>query len=204
MTLPTMAVSVRIARAMVARRLRYLILLFLLSGCARGILDPDIVDELKHPTKFPDIYMPTVLEVDKLLAEYPMEEVEKVKVIPLADTKYSTIQMMAVRQGIELPTHYHKDHDEVVHIKRGEGVVILDGTRYHVKEGSVILIPRRARHKFINTGEGIAVAFSVFYPPHKGEDIRFIKEKKRKLAPAVEAGPGVGTVAPPAEGGHVH
>ncbi|MFN3466622.1 MAG: cupin domain-containing protein [Candidatus Brocadiales bacterium] len=175
--------SVRIARAMVVRRFTYLILLFLLSGCARGIIDPDIIDELRHPTKFPDIYVPTVLEVDKLMAKHPMEDVEKVKVVPVADTKYSTIQMVAVRQGIELPTHYHKDHDEVVHVKKGEGIVILDGTRYHVKEGSVILIPRKVRHKFINTGEGVNVAFSVFFPPHTGEDIKFIKEKKRKLAP---------------------
>ncbi len=174
-----------------------------LCGCARGVLDPAIIDELKHPTKFPDIYVPTVLEVDKLVAEYPLEEVEKVKVVPIADTKYSTVQMMVVKQGIEVPTHYHKDHDEVVQIKKGEGVVILDGTRYYVKEGSVILIPRRVRHKFINTGKEVNVAFSVFFPPHKGEDIKFIKEKKRKPAPAEEA-PRIGTMPSTSEGEHKH
>lgn len=164
--------------------LTYIILLFLLCGCARGLLDPAIVDELRHPTKFPDIYVPTVLDVDKLLAEYPLEEGEKVKVVPVADTRYSTVQVMLIRQGVVVPMHYHKDHDEMVHIKKGRGIVILDGTRYYVEEGDVITIPRRVRHKFINTGEGMNVAYSVFFPPHTGEDIKFIKEKKRKLAPA--------------------
>jgi len=183
----------------VAKYLTYLTFFFLLCGCGRNILDPAIVDELKHPTKFPDIYVPTVLEMDKLMAEYPMAEVEKLKAVPVADTKYSTVQMMVVRQGIEIPTHYHKDHDEMIHVKKGQGIVILDGTRYHVKEGSVILIPRRVRHKFINTGEGPAVAFSVFFPPYTGGDIKFIKEKRRKLAPAIE--PGFGGGGAPSGGG---
>jgi quercetin dioxygenase-like cupin family protein len=178
---------------MTLKHLPYLILIFLICGCARGVLDLDIVDELRHPTKFPDIYNPALIEVDKLMAEYPLEDVQKVKVVPVADTKYSTIQMVLVRQGVEIPTHYHKDHDELVHVKKGKGIIIMDGTRYHVKEGSVVSIPRRVRHKFINTGEGISVTLSEFFPPHTGEDIKFIKEKKRKLAPA-ELAPG--TTAP--------
>jgi quercetin dioxygenase-like cupin family protein len=190
---------------MILRYLAWLFPLLLLCGCGRSVLDPAIVDELKHPTKFPDIYVAKVLDVDKLMAEYPLEEVEKVKVVPVGDTKYSTIQMVVVRQGVEIPTHYHKDHDEMVHVKKGEGIVILDGTRYHVKEGEVILIPRRVRHKFMNTGEGVSVAFSVFYPPHTGEDVKFIKEKRRKLAPETyETGPGVGVSPAPSGEGHSH
>ncbi|HHT9152053.1 MAG TPA: cupin domain-containing protein [Candidatus Hypogeohydataceae bacterium YC40] len=178
------------------KHITYLILLFIICGCGRGVLDPAIVDELKHPTKFPDIYTPTVLDVDKLTAEYPLEEVEKVKVVPVAETKYSTVQMMVMKQGIEVPTHYHTDHDEVVQVKKGEVLVILDGTRYHVKEGMVIIIPRKVRHKFINTGTGVNVTYSVFFPPHTGEDVKFIKEKKRKLAPA-ELAPGPGAPGAP-------
>jgi mannose-6-phosphate isomerase-like protein (cupin superfamily) len=178
-------------------------LFFLIGGCARGVLDPDIVDELRHPTKFPDIYVPKVFEVDKLLAEYPLEEVEKVKVVPMADTKYSTVQMMIVKQGVEVPTHYHKDHDEVVYIKKGKGIIILDGTRYYVEEGMVVLIPRRVRHKFVNTGEGVSVAFSVFFPPHTGEDIKFIKEKRRKPYKE-DAGPKIGITPSSPGGGHSH
>ncbi len=189
-----------------AKYLTYLTFFFLLCGCGRNILDPAIVDELKHPTKFPDIYVPTVLEMDKLMAEYPMAEVEKLKAVPVADTKYSTVQMMVVRQGIEIPTHYHKDHDEMIHVKKGQGIVILDGTRYHVKEGSVILIPRRVRHKFINTGEGPAVAFSVFFPPYTGGDIKFIKENifSTDLKNADSFGGGGAPSGGGGGGGHSH
>ncbi len=186
----------------VIKYLFYIAFFILPLGCGRGVLDLDIVDELKHPTKFPDIYTPTVFEVDKLLAEYPMEEVEKVKVVPLADTKYSTIQMMVIKEGIEVPTHYHKDHDEIVSIRKGHGIVILDGTRYYVKEGSVILIPRKVKHKFLNTGDGVTVAFSVFFPPHTGEDVKFMKEKRKRIQEPTTS-PGV-TGSSPSGGGHGH
>lgn len=160
------------------RFLVYLLSLFLLAGCAKSVQDIAIIDRLKHPTKFPDIYTPTALDIERILAENPLPEEEKIKIVPLGETKYSSLQMTLIRQDIEVPTHYHKNHDEVVHIKKGRGIVILDGTRYYVKEGMVILIPRRVRHKFINTGEGTHVALSVFYPPYTGDDIKFVKEKR--------------------------
>ncbi|MFQ5956399.1 MAG: cupin domain-containing protein [Candidatus Brocadiales bacterium] len=162
------------------RQIVYLISLLLLYGCANDLTDIAFIDELKHPTKFPDIYQPDVLDIEKLLAENPLNEGEKLKVVPLGETKYASIQMMLVRSGVEVPTHYHEDHDEVMHIKKGSAVVILDGTRYYVEEGAVILVPRKSWHKVMNTDKEVYVAVSVFYPPYMGEDIKFVKEKKRK------------------------
>ncbi|MFQ5861972.1 MAG: cupin domain-containing protein [Candidatus Brocadiales bacterium] len=162
------------------RHIVYLVSLLLLYGCANDFTDIAIIDELKHPTKFPDIYQADVLDTERLVAENPLREGEKIKVVPLGETKYASIQMMLVGRGIEVPTHYHKDHDEVMHIKRGSAIVILDGTRHYVEEGGVILVPRKSRHKVMNTGKEVYVVLSVFYPPYRGEDIKFIKEKRRK------------------------
>lgn len=163
-----------------------LLSVFLLSSCAGQIKDIAIIDELKHPTKYPDIYRPAVLSMEKLLAENPLEEGDNLRVVPLGETKYSSLQMMLIRQGVEIPTHYHKNHDEIVHIKKGSGILIMDGTHYYLQPGMVVIIPRKSRHKFINTGEETHVALSVFYPPYAGDDIKFVKEKKKRVKKKTE------------------
>lgn len=163
------------------RHIFYLLSLLLLYGCANDLTDIAFIDELKHPTKFPDIYRPDVLDIEKLIAENPLKEDEKIKVVPLGETRYASILMLLVRSGVEVPTHYHKGHDEVIHVKRGSAIVILDGTRYYVEPGEVILVPRKSHHKVMNTGREIYAAISVFYPPYRGEDIKFVKEKKKKV-----------------------
>jgi hypothetical protein len=47
-----------------------------------------------------------------------------------------------------------------------------------MKEGMVLMIPRKTWHKLINTGEGSLSAISFFSPPFNNEDIKFLKETK--------------------------
>lgn len=161
------------------RRIVCLLCLFLLCGCARYVGDIDVIEELKHPTKFPDIYQPDVLDVKALVAENKLKEGEKVKLVPLGETKYASIQMMLVRSGVTVPPHLHKDHDVVMHVKQGGAIVIMSGTRYYVREGKLILVPRKTWHEIENTGEGVFVVVNVFYPPYKGDDIKFFKTRKK-------------------------
>ncbi len=158
----------------------YLLSLFLLCGCAKYVGDFDIIDELKHPTKFPDIYQPAVLDIEKLVANNPLGEGEKIKIVGVGETKYASVQLMLVRSGVSVPPHLHKDHDVVMHVKDGSAIVILNGTHYFVEEGDIVLVPRKTWHETKNTGEESFAIINVFYPPYSGEDIKFFKTKKKK------------------------
>jgi quercetin dioxygenase-like cupin family protein len=162
------------------RQIVYLVSLFLLCGCGGYTGDIDVIDELKHPTKFPDIYQPDVLDIDNLIAKHPLGKGEKIKLVSVGETKYASIQMMTMRTGIVVPTHYHKHHDVLIHTKKGGAIVILEGTHYYVTPGDLVLVPRKTWHKLINTGKDDFVSINVFYPYYDGEDIKFVKEKKKR------------------------
>ena len=51
-----------------------------------------------------------------------------------------------------MDAHYHKSHDMIMCIKKGSGILELDGTRHSVEEGMMVVIPRLIVHKFINIG----------------------------------------------------
>ncbi len=162
------------------RQIVYLVSLFLFCGCGGYLGDIDVIDELKHPTKFPDIYQPDVLDIDNLIAKNPLGKGEKIKLVSVGETKYASIQMMTMRTGIVVPTHYHKHHDVLIHTKKGGAIVILEGTHYYVTPGDLVLVPRKTWHKLINTGKADFVSINVFYPYYDGEDIKFVKEKKKR------------------------
>lgn len=162
------------------RRIVCLFCLLLLCGCAKYVGDIDVIEELKHPTKFPDIYQPEVLNIGALVAENKLKEGEKVRLVSLGETKYTSIQMMLVHGGVTVPPHLHKDHDVVMQVEKGGAIVILNGTRYYVQEGQLILVPRKTWLEVENTGKEVFVAVNVFYPPYRGEDIKFFKTKKKK------------------------
>ena len=84
-----------------------------------------------------------------------------------------------------MDTHYHKSHDEILYIKKGSGILALNGTRHAVKEGMVVMIPRSSIHKYINTGKETSITISMFSPPFDGKDIKVLKKstsynKKKK------------------------
>jgi hypothetical protein len=89
------------------------------------------------------------------------------------------MHLIQVRQNAELKGHYHKYHDEVIYVKKGSGIATLDDTRYLIKPGSILQVPNKTVHKFLNTGDEVFIAVSIFSPSYDGRDIKFIKEKKK-------------------------
>ncbi len=162
------------------RHIVYLLCLFLVCGCAHYVGDLDIIAELREPTRFPDIYEPDVLDTTKLLAKNQLKQGEKIMLVGLGETKYASVQLMLVGSGVSVPPHLHKDHDVVMHVKRGSAIAILNGTHYFVKEGDIILVPRKTWHEVSNTSEETVALVNVFYPVYTGEDIKFFKTRERK------------------------
>lgn len=72
--------------------------------------------------------------------------------------------------------HYHKSHDEVVYLVRGNGLVTIAGKDYQVSPGHAYLVPQGTIHRFVNLGPDPAVVLSIFSPAFDGKDRIFIEE----------------------------
>ena len=149
-------------------------------GCTTVRYYPaNFVESLKHPTKFPEVYSSTVKNIEEVAEKNPLGEGEEVKITDVGENKNSSMHLVQVRENGELRPHYHKRHDEVVYVKKGSGIATLDGTRYMVKPGSILQVPAKTVHKFLNTGGEPFVAVSIISPPFDGRDEKRIKEKRK-------------------------
>jgi mannose-6-phosphate isomerase-like protein (cupin superfamily) len=107
---------------------------------------------------------------------------------------------LAVIRDAEV-AHYHRFHDLTVVILRGEGVMDIEGRKYEMKRGDVLVVNRGVRHFFRNTGDDLCAAFVTFSPPFDGrdtvtaEDVRGAEPPESQApakegAPAAKPGPG--------------
>jgi mannose-6-phosphate isomerase-like protein (cupin superfamily) len=76
---------------------------------------------------------------------------------------------LAVIRGEEV-AHYHRFHDLTVVVLRGEGVMDIEGRKYEMRPGDVLVVSRGTRHFFRNTGDDLCAAFVTFSPPFDGRD----------------------------------
>ncbi|MCF6158492.1 MAG: cupin domain-containing protein [wastewater metagenome] len=149
-------------------------------GCTTArYYPPNFVESLKHPTKFPEVYSTDVKNIEDVVDKNSLGEDEEVRITSISVNRNSSMHLIQVRENGELYPHYHKRHDEIIYVKKGSGVATLDGSRYLIKPGSVIQIPSRTVHKFLNTGDELFVAVSIFSPPFNGRDEKVIKEKRK-------------------------
>ncbi len=146
-----------------------------LIGCKSTPTPGNFVESLRNPTSFPDIYKPEIKYIDEILKEQGLSEEESVKVISLGQDKSSSMYLFQIRKNAKTGAHYHKSHDEIVYIKKGTGMLEIDGTRHSVTEGMVVMLPRASRHNFVNTGNETSIAISIFSPPFDGKDIKVVK-----------------------------
>ncbi len=161
----------------------FFFIFFLLTGIFHGCTTVkyypvNFVESLKHPTKFPEVFSFTVQNVEEIAAKNPLNEGEETKVTDVGENKNSSMHLVQVCENGELHPHYHKRHDEVIYVKKGSGIATLDGTRYMIKPGSILQIPSKTVHKFLNTGDEPFIAISIFSPPFDGRDEKTIRRKK--------------------------
>lgn len=75
-------------------------------------------------------------------------------------------RIFEMEPGAVIPYHEH-DWEHEVFVLAGEGIVGVNEEERAVKEGDFVLVPPGARHKFVNTGEGILRFICVI--PLKGD-----------------------------------
>ncbi len=154
----------------------FLPIVFLVAAGCKGLQKPsEFVESLKNPTSFPEIFLPEIKNIDEIVNEKALAEDEDVMIIPIGKDKSSSIYLYQIRENTEMDAHYHKSHDVIMYIKKGSGILELNGTRHSVKEGMMVVIPRLSIHRFINTGEVTNIIVSIFSPLFDGNDIEELR-----------------------------
>ncbi len=164
----------------------FLPIVFLVASGCKGLQKPgEFVESLRNPTSFPEIFLPEIKNIDEIVNENALAEDENFMIIPIGKDKSSSIYLFQIRENAEMDAHYHKSHDVIMYIKKGSGIVELNGTRHSVKEGMMVVIPRLSVHRYVNTGEVTGIVVSIFSPPFDGKDVKEFREsagivKKKK------------------------
>lgn len=158
--------------------------ILVVCGCMATKKPGEFVESLRNPTSFPEIFLPEIKYINDIIEEQSLVEGENVKIIPMGKDESTSVYLFQIRQGAVMDAHSHKTHDEILYIKQGSGLIVLNGTRHMVKEGMIVMIPRKSIHKYVNTGKETSITVSMFSPPFDGKDIKVfetaINYKKKK------------------------
>lgn len=116
----------------------------------------------------PALPEPEIGSLDGLLAAHPMPADANIYPLLVSRSAASSRHLIRIR-GREA-RHVHAEHDLVVFLVRGEGVLHIAGSKQAMTAGAIAVIDRGIPHWFENTGPEPAAAFVVFAPPYDGTD----------------------------------
>ncbi len=96
--------------------------------------------------------------------------------------KHSQLVLMCLRPGEEIGEETHETVDQFFRIETGRGVVVIDGKRHAVGDGSGVVVPAGARHNVINTSKKSVLRLYTIYSPPEHQDKVVRRTKAAALA----------------------
>lgn len=63
------------------------------------------------------------------------------------------------------PDNRHRGSDQWLYVVRGIGTAQINGKRYPLKTGTLLLIERGERHEIRNTGRSLLQTLNIYVPP---------------------------------------
>lgn len=88
----------------------------------------------------------------------------------LFTTDRSQLVVMSLKPGEEIPTEVHEDHDQFIRVEAGEGVVVMDGEKIQVGDGSAVVIPAGVKHNVYNASDSESLRLYTLYTPPEHPD----------------------------------
>ena len=84
----------------------------------------------------------------------------------------SQLVLMSLRPKEEIGLETHPENDQFLRFEGGTGRVIVDDSKYTVKDGDAVVIPAGAKHNVINTSaEEELKIYTIYSPPHHKDGI---------------------------------
>jgi mannose-6-phosphate isomerase-like protein (cupin superfamily) len=99
--------------------------------------------------------------------------------------EHMQLVLMSLKAGEDIGEEVHRDNDQFFRFEGGTGKVVIDGNKYLVKNGDVIIVPAGAKHNVINTNSKAELKiYTIYAPPHhKDGVVRATKEDAEKNSP---------------------
>jgi mannose-6-phosphate isomerase-like protein (cupin superfamily) len=92
---------------------------------------------------------------------------------------YSQLVLMRLRPAEDIGEEVHSEVDQFFRVEEGEGIAVIDGTRYTLRTGSGVIVPAGAKHNLINTSRTLDLKLSTIYSPpeHRDQIVRRSKQE---------------------------
>ncbi len=103
-----------------------------------------------------------------LMQQKPLPYDELISQSLLAKNETMSAVLIQLREGVK--SHYHAQHDELVYVLQGKGVMTVGDERQVIKAGDFIMLERGKVHSVVNKSAEPLVAISIMAPPFDGED----------------------------------
>ncbi|MBK9163811.1 MAG: cupin domain-containing protein [Acidobacteria bacterium] len=85
---------------------------------------------------------------------------------------HSQLVLMSIKPKGEIGSEVHKENDQFLRFEGGTGRVVIDDSKYTVKDGDAVVIPAGARHNVINTSATDELKiYTIYSPPHHKDGI---------------------------------
>jgi mannose-6-phosphate isomerase-like protein (cupin superfamily) len=94
----------------------------------------------------------------------------------------SQLVLMSLKPKEEIGLETHPENDQFLRFEGGTGRVVVDASKYSVKDGDAVVIPAGAKHNVINTSATDELKiYTIYSPPHhKDGTIHKTKEQAEK------------------------
>ena len=75
-----------------------------------------------------------------------------------------TVAITHLHPGKQTRGHSHQDENELMEVKGGEGLILLNGHSVFIKAGMFCLVPKTVHHKVINISTSTDLVFVNYFP----------------------------------------
>ncbi len=90
----------------------------------------------------------------------------------LYTAKHSQLVLMSLKPSEEIGMEVHHGNDQFFRFEQGQGMVIINGHKYKVSNGSAVIVPSGSRHNVINTSAAKKLKlYTLYSPPHHKDGI---------------------------------
>lgn len=78
--------------------------------------------------------------------------------------------LMTLQPGEEIGAEVHEEHDQFIRVEEGDGLVVLDGEKHRLGDGTAVVIPAGVEHNVVNTSRSVPLRLYTLYSPPEHPD----------------------------------
>jgi quercetin dioxygenase-like cupin family protein len=109
----------------------------------------------------------------EMMQQQPLAYDQQISSLPLGKNYGESATLIQLRDGVK--SHYHAQHDEMVYVLSGRGVMTVGNETRAIQAGDFIVIKRGRVHSVQNRSAQLLVALSIMSPPFDGVDRIYIE-----------------------------